>query len=200
MTHAAPQQTEMGLLSAITRTVTMKLRGALPAWKEGQASSTCNHVVQFYAGPFPAQDVADFVKAGLEQGEGAVIIATPAHTKALRKRLQGHSVTYLDAEETLERFLVHGRPDRMRFMDTVGKVARDAAQAGNGNVRAFGEMVVLLCERGEPEAAAELESLWNELGQRQAMKLLCSYPSGVFTGRSRGHRDRLRGLHTHAVA
>ena len=176
--------------------------GDLATWKEdgGSAQARCNHVVQFYAGPFPAADVASFVRAGLAQGESAIVVATPEHAKALRRRLAGLGpVTYLDAEDTLHSFLVHGRPDAIRFSDTVGRAVRDVAAQGNGRVRAFGEMVVLLCERGEPEAAAELEALWTRLGERQALTLLCSYPTGAFSGRSRGHGSKLGALHTHVT-
>src|ERR1700694_5575170 len=35
------------------------------------------------------------------------------------------------------------------------------------NVRIFGEMVNILCEQGETDAAAALEELWNDLGRRK---------------------------------
>ena len=190
----------MGLFSGVRSLWTRNFRGAQPGWQQEGASS-CNHVIQFYAGAFPAKDIADFIQAGLALGEAAVVVATPKHIKALRQRLADDAaVTYLDAAETLERFMVHGRPDAIRFQDSVGRVAKAAAAQGNGRVRAFGEMVVMLCEQGEPEAAAQLEALWNDLGTRQSLTLLCSYPVDSVSGRNRMHLARLRDSHTHYVA
>lgn len=160
------------------------------------------HVVNFYGGPFPAETVAGFVREGLQAGEIAILIATPAHVAAVDRLLgdQKGRVLYLDADETLAKFMAPSGPDRLRFLDTVGDLVGQAAQAGNGQVRAFGEMVVRLCERGEPEAAHKLELLWNEVGQRHDLKLLCAYPVRSMGGRNRLFRDRLRDTHSHAVA
>ena len=166
-------------------------------WSQDQARG---HVVQFYAGSYPDETIARFVQEGIDAGEVAIVIATPAHVRAIDGRLDGRGrVLYLDADETLAKFMVHGRPDRLRFLDTVGDLVEQAAQHGNGCVRAFGEMVVLLCERGEPEAAHELEELWNDLGRRHSLKLLCSYPLAVLAGGNRTYQTRLRDTHSHAA-
>ena len=47
-------------------------------------------------------------------------------------------------------------------------------------IRAFGEMVDLLCERGNPTGAARLEELWNRLARRRSFSLLCGYRIDVF--------------------
>jgi hypothetical protein len=47
-------------------------------------------------------------------------------------------------------------------------------------VRVFGEMVDLLCRRGDGLAADELEALWNELGTRRHFTLLCGYRLDLF--------------------
>jgi len=94
----------------------------------------------------------------------------------------------------------HGRPDRQRFHDTVGDLVQQAAEAGRGPVRAFGEMVVLLCDRGEPEAARQLEALWNEVGERHHVRLLCSYPEHAVAGRNKRFAAPLRDAHSHAIA
>ena len=47
-------------------------------------------------------------------------------------------------------------------------------------VRAFGEMVSLLWERGNRDGAIALEQLWNELGKRHQFALFCAYPLSAF--------------------
>ena len=42
-------------------------------------------------------------------------------------------------------------------------------------VRAYGEMVDALWQRGEREAAMRLEDFWNELARLQTFSLLCAY-------------------------
>jgi hypothetical protein len=59
-------------------------------------------------------------------------------------------------------------------MDRIG------ARFPHRRIRAFGEMVDLLCERGNPTAAARLEELWNRLARRRAFSLLCGYRIDVF--------------------
>lgn len=190
----------MGILQAYLDGRSRRLAAALPEWKPDE-DSQCGHVVQFYGGPFPVAAVAKFLSQGLAAGEVGIMVATPEHTLAVQAKLGGSGrCIFLDAEETMAKFMVHGRPNRIRFMDTVGDLVGQAAHMGNGHVRAFGEMVVLLCERGEPEAAHALEELWNELGNKHPLKLLCSYPLKAFTGRNKPFETRLRDTHSHAVA
>jgi PAS domain S-box-containing protein len=59
-----------------------------------------------------------------------------------------------------------------------------AAGAGGARLHAFGEMVALLCARGQYEAALQLERLWNELAHRIShsidFSLFCAYPWSLF--------------------
>lgn len=167
----------------------------LARWREPGAQG--GHLVRFFRFGFPARRVARFLRAGLAAGEAAVVVTSPRRAAALRRHLPAAGVTWLDSAETLARILVHERPDRVRFDDVVGQAVRRAAAQANGRVRAYGDMVDVLCDRGEPEAAAELEGLWNELGRRLPLRLLCAYATRSFTGRSRGHGPRLAALHTH---
>ena len=72
-------------------------------------------------------------------------------------------------------------PSRAAFEQIVGGLLDDVAERAPGReIRAFGEMVDLLCERGASKAAAELEELWNDLGRRRRFSLLCGYHLDVF--------------------
>lgn len=189
----------MGILRAFREHRGRRLAMALPEWQPA-GDSQCGHVVQFYGGAFPVDSVAKFLREGLAAGEVGIMVATPKHTMAVQTKLGGSGrCIFLDAEETMAKFMVDGRPDRTRFMDTVGDLVAQAAQMGNGRVRAFGEMVVLLCQKGEPEAAHELETLWNELGAKHSLKLLCSYPLTAFLGRNKPYETKLRDTHAYAV-
>jgi hypothetical protein len=172
---------------------------ALPGW-EPAADGHSAHVVQFYGGPYPVEAIAGFLRQGLAVGEVGIVVATPEHILEVQTKLGGSGrCVFLDAKETMAKFMIDGHPDRTRFMDTVGDLVSHAAQIGNGKVRAFGEMVVLLCEQGEPQAAHELEMLWNELGRMHALRLLCSYPLAAVSGPNKEFGDLLRDDHSHAV-
>lgn len=187
----------MGFAAFLRHRRARRLAARMEPWS---AEHAAGHVVQFYTGPYPADAIARFVQEGIDAGEVALVIATEAHVRAIDHRLQGRGrVLYLDADETLAKFMVHGRPDRLRFLDTVGDLVEQAAEHGNGAVRAFGELMVLLCQRGEAEAAVELETLWNEVAARHRVKLLCSYPLDVVEGRNKGHAAQLRDAHSHTV-
>jgi anti-sigma regulatory factor (Ser/Thr protein kinase) len=130
--------------------------------------------VQFY--DTDAELIARVV-AYLGPAESAVVIATEAHRAALAEELPGSDhIVWLDAQATLERLMPAGELDPAAFADVVGGLIRELAAAGRP-VRAFGEMVALLWQRGDVAGALELETLWNELLARVPFSLYCAYPS-----------------------
>jgi hypothetical protein len=154
----------------------------------------CAHAVQIYADVDELADsVAAYLGRGFEAGEPAIVVATAAHAERFLERLTAQgwdedrihreaSLRVEDAEATLAAIMRGGTsPSRAAFEQIVGDLLDDAATRAPGReVRAFGEMVDLLCERGKPKAAAELEGLWNDLGRRRRFSLLCGYRLDVF--------------------
>jgi len=91
-----------------------------------------------------------------------------------------------DADDLLSKFMVEGMPDARRFRDTIGSVMDYVAQDGR-EIRVFGEMVAVLCERGEGDAALALEDLWNQLaGEREFAAVRLSDAGVRRSGRRRG--------------
>src|SRR6188474_3063318 len=85
-----------------------------------------DHLVQAYTDDTFLARVADYMCVGLAHGEGIVIIATAAHAEAFTQRLASSGIDVvaliatgrmlvLDAERTLQSFMVHGRPERAKF-------------------------------------------------------------------------------------
>jgi signal transduction histidine kinase len=155
------------------------------------------HLVQFYDDDaFLLDAVAEFAGGALDASGAAIVIATPKHREGIAERLQTAGVDLaaadargryvpLDAAETLEHFMVggvaHGMPDPERFEAVVGRAVAGAGKGGR-HLRAFGEMVALLVDEGNPTAAVRLEQLWNDLGQRQRFALFCAYPMDCLGG------------------
>jgi PAS domain S-box-containing protein len=138
--------------------------------------------------------VADFLGAGLEAGEAAVVIATEPHLAELETllaargidvgsaRSAGHYVE-LEALGTLSELMRNGMPDPSRFAAVVGGALQRAMGGVRPRVRAFGEMVALLCADDDVEAAIRLEELWSDLARELPLSVRCAYPVAAF-GRS----------------
>jgi hypothetical protein len=67
-------------------------------------------------------------------------------------------------------------------------------------VRAYGEMVDVLWQRGERDAAIRLEEYWNELGRLQTFSLLCAYRMDPRDSHAYGGPlERVCKVHTHLI-
>ena len=163
----------------------------------------CEHVVQIYQDDAVFLDALEgFIHDGIRAGDGVIVIATPAHRAALERRLVSRGIPLtraiardqyisLDAEETLQRFMVIGPdgklwPDDRRFEDLVDEVlalagGRTAQDLRAFRVRAFGEMVAVLWARGHTGAVVRLEHLWHRFCREKGFSLFCAYPRIGFT-------------------
>jgi hypothetical protein len=147
-----------------------------------------DHFVQLYGELEPlAAAVGEYIGTGLARGEAAVVIATPEHRAAFLAKLNaGPGLRILDAEETLASFMVNGRPQWNAFHRVVGgQIAQ--LRLEYPAVRAYGEMVDVLWQRGSRDAAIRLERYWNELAKLQTFSLFCAYrmdplDAGVYGG------------------
>ena len=153
------------------------------------------HAVQFYEDEgFLVQTVSQYAQAGLSARHPVVIIATPEHRHAFVERLstfgidaeraaRERTLTLMDARATLANVMVDGLPDADRFEASVGALLESRRQAFRGlPLRAYGEMVELLWDDGNPDGALRLEELWNRLAARQDFSLLCAYAMSRFAG------------------
>jgi MEDS: MEthanogen/methylotroph, DcmR Sensory domain len=158
------------------------------------------HAVLFYRdGDGFAGQVGAHLLEALRAGGVGVVIATPAHRGAIAAELAragadvaaaqaaGRYVA-LDASETMDRFMVASWPSAASFWQAISPVLHQAAGAGTP-VHAFGEMVALLWDSGQVNAAIEVEAMWNEIGAQYPFSLLCAYPAGSVSGGQ--HQDSL---------
>jgi signal transduction histidine kinase len=169
------------------------------------------HGVQFYeSDEFLASVVAEFVSAGLDVGDVVILIANEAHRQLFREQLildrpdvDGAVATgrlvMLDARETLAQFTVDRMPDWARFRRHIIGLLDVVRSAHPGaSVRAYGEMVNLLWQDGQPAAALQLEAFWNDLGREQVFQLLCGYAMQNFAdGDQRAGFADVCSSHTH---
>jgi PAS domain S-box-containing protein len=154
-------------------------------------SHGCEHSVQFYENDeFLVDSVAQFVGVGVAGGGGGIVIATPGHREALATKFRENGldlfalqsrrqIVFLDAVDTLAKFMVQGMPDRALFQQVIGSLVAEMTRERRA-LRAYGEMVAVLWQDGNPLAAIHLEELWNELGTDHHFSLLCGYPIKSF--------------------
>lgn len=155
----------------------------------------CRHDVQFYFDDrFLVRSLASFVAKALDAGGSAIVVATKSHRDGIIKELEHIAVDLsaavqqgrylaLDAADTLAQFTVNSAPEETRFREVIGNViscAKAAASENNAKVVIFGEMVTLLWQRGEAQAALRLEQFWNRLSKLYSFHLRCGYPIAGF--------------------
>jgi hypothetical protein len=146
-----------------------------------------DHLVEFYeTESLLVESVRNFFRPALLAGDPVILVATPGHRSAFVAALEASGVDVqearrngrfvdLDAEETLGKFMVDGAPDPDLFDRVVGGLVRSSGRL-NPRMRIYGEMVALLWDEDNRDAAIALENLWNDLSERERYTLLCAYP------------------------
>jgi DcmR-like sensory protein len=158
------------------------------------------HAVLFYRTPGElAGRVSAYLLEAIRAGGVALVIATPAHREAFAAAMAraGADVAAeeaagrylaLDAFETMSTFMVADWPNAASFWLTMSPLVREAAATAKP-VCVYGEMVALLWDFGQVNAAIEVEAMWNELAAQYPFSLLCGYPAGAVGGDQ--HQDAL---------
>ena len=148
------------------------------------------HEASFYPNDQTFLDYpTQFIGSALKIGNAAIVAATELHRTKLLPRLQVYGVDVgtsisqgrfmpLDADEALSTFMRDGRPDPALFMKGFGDLITAALRATNverPRVAIFGECAHLLWERGNAEAAVQMEKLGNKLIRTYDIDILCGY-------------------------
>ena len=169
------------------------------------------HAVRFYESDRSlARIVAGFLEEGFDGGSPGMVVATPTLRAEIIRELtdrslgvdelqRSHHLLLLDAKESLSTFMMDGWPDAGKFKDQmyqeIQRVRRDRVDC---TVRIFGQMVDVLWQDGERDAAIRLEMLWNQLAQTEVFSLLCGYAMGHFY--KDAHFADICGQHSHIVS
>jgi hypothetical protein len=106
----------------------------------------------------------------------------------------------MDAEECLATFMVHGWPVDHLFTNQVRQLVTRARGKNIRKVRAYGEMVALLWEKGHNGATVQLEHLWNKFCEAEAFCLFCAYPKSGFTQDMSISVNHICSAHTKVIA
>lgn len=161
------------------------------------------HAVHFYKDMIGLNErLTAYVEAGLRAGGTVIVISRThmlGHLKARWLPLFQERFVGLDVAKTLSRFMRDGKPDRDRFLQTVGGYVSEAASRGQ-QVYAFTDMVASLWEEQNYSAAFQVESLWNELGAQYPLTLLCAYSWDKVTSEEDADTRKICEAHSQVVA
>ena len=118
--------------------------------------------------------------------------------QAARERGQ---LTVVDANELLPRFMRDAMPDPQVFNAVIGDFFRQACAGGSyQKLRAWGELVNILWERGDVAASMNLEDLFDQLNKKIGIAMFCSYVMDNFNGDVHAHMlPRLGTNHSHLI-
>ncbi|MBX3470421.1 MAG: response regulator [Planctomycetes bacterium] len=150
---------------------------------------TCpaRHDVQFHDDDDGADldaSLVAFLSEGLSRGEGALVIARPARWARLAARLAADGLAPPSLAERL--VVVDARevvaPGRSLEAFIAAAVPVLDALAARGPVRAYGEAVDVLLERGRAAEAVRLEALWSQALAGRPVTLRCGYARRRFAG------------------
>lgn len=146
------------------------------------SSSDSDHSVHFYKRDGEAVDaVSDYVAAGLDRGEPALVASTSANGAAVVSRLlrRGYKearerVTLLDSESIAEEMRGGQKAVVSGFKGLVEPAVK-AAAVKRKRLRVYGDIVNVLWRRGYENRAIQLEELWSALIRKENLRLLCGY-------------------------
>lgn len=174
------------------------------SWSEVlREPSRGDHIVQTYQDPaFLAEAVAEYLGTGLRRGETAIVIARPQHAARFQEKIgaaaERGQLVVLDAEETLARFMANGMPQWNAFHEVIGGLIAQV-RLQYPAVRAYGEMVDILWQQGNRDAAIRLEEYWNELTRLQTFSLFCAYAMDPLDPKAYSGLESVCRTHTHFI-
>ena len=155
--------------------------------------------------------IAEFLTAGTDNTDPLVLVARPETCDGVAALLASgrfgppvasERVRFIDAAEALAAFLDGDVVDVVRaealFLAVFAEIRESEP---GGTIRLYGEIVDLLCERGDFAGALALEAMCANLFVAEPrLAVLCCYARARFDGADAGHFSTVCGLHTQAEA
>jgi DNA-binding NarL/FixJ family response regulator len=177
-------------------------RRYLPSLAPLAMTDTVAHALQFRGDDSSwLDDITEALIGALHRGDiiASALIESNRDAIAVRMHERGWNAADLeregrylvfDAEDAATRVMRDGRPDRESIARMIAALehARASSAAGSRQLTIVGEIAATLCRRGNPEAAFEVERIWDEVTAGLPILTLCTYPIACFDD------DRAHGL------
>lgn len=179
-----------------------------PSYGEAVASAapSPNHFVQFYESEnHLIRVVTNYAVPSFNNGDAVIILARKNHLSILETAFKRNNVDQpkrcnrlllWDAELLADQLAAGGRVRLDKFYELVGSMF-SGLNNYSGRIFAYGEVVDVLCERGDHGAAVELESLWDAYTSTRNVTLMCGYNMNDFRREGLDHVfDQICHIHT----
>lgn len=150
------------------------------------------HAVSFFRNDEQlCSEIAAFAAEGLHLDQPALIVTNEAHRRGISSNLEAAGVdvvdamrrgdlALVDADECLQAIMPEGMPDAGLYNEQVGTAVSRLLRGRPGPIRIFGDMVDLLWQREQYDAAIRIEILSNQLAVTQPILVICGYSMGHF--------------------
>jgi CheY-like chemotaxis protein len=153
------------------------------------------HEARFYLDDgFLLDDITKFAGAALKAGNSVIGVGSESLLESVLSRLQANCIDIggaieqgryiaLDIDHALSGFMINDLPDPARFSNYFEDLLAVASQHARGETRrvaVFGEGCGRLTRQGNPEAAVQIERLWNQLAAEYELEILCGYSLSCF--------------------
>lgn len=154
-------------------------------------------------------EVQAFADRALRAKEAVFLIACRKHITAIQGRLEalGHNpealrqsgqLTCLEAEKCLEAIMRGSQPNEDAFFSIVRSLLQQALQRFPG-VSIYSELVNLLWQAENEDAADLMEQWWNRLIEQYGFTLMCGYRVSLFDERAQAGLAAICRTHTRVV-
>ena len=153
------------------------------------------HAIQLHGADSAWFDgIATVLSTALQRGDTIATALTQSNRESVALRMkrrgcnlddaekQGRYLVF-DAEEAASQVMRSGWPDVESVGEMVAPLEMARTSRGGGassHMTIVGEIAAALCNRGNPEAALELERLWDELTHSLPILTICTYPITCF--------------------
>jgi MEDS: MEthanogen/methylotroph, DcmR Sensory domain len=190
--------------------------GLSPVPPQFPLSGHPEHHVQFYSDDdFLVDGIETFLRGAVENGDGAICVASKKHLAALAVRFkardqgmtaateQGRYLS-LDVADLLSAVMAEGKLNEARTSEFFGNAITKttaAIERGKPRIVVFGEAVAVLWAEGKFDDVLRLERLGNDLARANTVSVRCAYPIRAFSHpRDKEYFQLICGEHSTVIA
>lgn len=143
--------------------------------------------------------LSEFIYYGIQAKEICIVIAQRANIIKINQRLnellinadkqinKGQYIV-LDANTILKKIMLNGLPNKTLFLETFNQafsVLRNNYPYKKRKIRVYGELTATFYLTRNLKGIIQLESMWNELANKQSLTLFCGYPKQIIVNNQR---------------
>jgi hypothetical protein len=151
-----------------------------------------SHCVHFYEpNLFPSEHVADFIRKGISEDEGIVVLASKEHTTQIEREIESFGIHVRSlrssglwsvvSTDTLLRALLSGISVEHLITNAIGPTVQTAREKSpRGRIRIYGELVDAVLKLGNLDACFELERYARQVSSENVADIYCGYSADAF--------------------